>query len=108
VAHHETLNGKGYPRGLKAEQLSIPARILAIADIFEALTASDRPYRKPLGTGEAMRILVDFRDRGNLDGDLVELFIRSDIWRRYGENYLSACQMEAFDPDEILGAHRAR
>jgi HD-GYP domain-containing protein (c-di-GMP phosphodiesterase class II) len=98
-AHHETLDGKGYPRGLTAEQLSIPARILAIADIFEALTASDRPYKKGMPVSQAIRILVDFRDRRCIDPDLVDLFLRSGAWRAYAEAYLKPEQIDIEQAD---------
>ncbi len=87
-AHHETLDGGGYPRGLRAEQLSIPARILAIADIFEALTASDRPYKRGKPLSEALAILESMRDAGRIDGDLLALLERSGVARRFAERFL--------------------
>lgn len=93
-SHHETLTGNGYPRGLSAAQLSIPARILAIADIFEALTASDRPYKKSNTVSEALRILEDFRARGNIDGDLLDVFIRSGVWHSYAKRFLKPEQLD--------------
>jgi hypothetical protein len=77
--HHETLDGRGYPRGLTAEQLSIPARILAIADIFEALTAADRPYKRAKTLSQSIEILTGFRDRRHIDPDLFALFLRSGV-----------------------------
>jgi HD-GYP domain-containing protein (c-di-GMP phosphodiesterase class II) len=72
--HHEKLNGKGYPKGLTAEQLTLEARIMALADIFEALTAADRPYKRPNTLSEAMRI-IDFMVKDyELDPDLVKFF----------------------------------
>lgn len=100
--HHEALDGSGYPRGLAAEQLSIPARILAIADIFEALTASDRPYKPGKPLSEALAILARLRDRGQLDPDLFELFLRSGIPQRYGETHLDPQQLDALDLDALL------
>ena len=93
-AHHETLTGNGYPRGLKADQLPIPARILAIADIFEALTASDRPYKRCHTVSEALSILEDFHRRGTIDGDLLDVFIRSGVWRTYGQRFLRPDQLD--------------
>ncbi|MBI2264982.1 MAG: HD domain-containing protein [Armatimonadetes bacterium] len=78
-AHHEQLNGKGYPLGLAGEQIPLQARILAIADIFEALTASDRPYKKPIKLAETVKILKNMVKEGHLDGDLVEIFLKEDI-----------------------------
>ena len=92
--HHETLTGTGYPRRLGADQLSIPARIMAIADIFEALTASDRPYKRGKPLSEAIKILAQFRDRGHIDRDLFDLFLRSGIYRRYAERFLRPEQID--------------
>lgn len=81
-AHHEKLNGKGYPLGLTAEDLTLQTRIITIADVYEALTASDRSYKKERTPEEAMRILGFMVKDGELDGDLVDLFIRSGAYRR--------------------------
>ncbi len=101
--HHETLTGTGYPRQLKAEQLSVPARIMVIADIFEALTASDRPYKKAKPLSEAVSILAGFRDRGHIDGDLFELFLTSGVYLRYAEKFLQPEQRDGVDVGEFLG-----
>ena len=100
--HHETLDGSGYPRGLTAEQLSIPARILAIADIFEALTASDRPYKPGKPLSEALGILAGLCDQGRIDPDLFALFLRSGIPQQYGELFLSPGQLDAVDVERLL------
>ncbi|MDM7951904.1 MAG: HD domain-containing phosphohydrolase [Cyanobium sp. CZS 25K] len=100
--HHETLDGLGYPRGLKAEQLSIPARILAIADIFEALTAADRPYKQGMPLSQALSILADMRDRGRIDADLLDLFLRSGVYLTYAERFLAAEQIDAVDLEALL------
>ena len=71
VQHHECLNGKGYPRGLTGEELSLEARILAVADICDALLATDRPYKKPLPREKAFAIMHDMADKGNIDCKLV-------------------------------------
>ncbi|QVL52821.1 MAG: GAF domain-containing protein [Cyanobium sp. M30B3] len=101
-AHHETLDGRGYPRKLTAEQLSIPARILAIADIFEALTAADRPYKRAKTLSESIEILAGFRDRQHIDPDLFELFLRSGVYRRYAEAFLKPEQIDAVDIERYL------
>ena len=75
--HHEKLNGSGYPNGLEAEEIPAQVRILTICDIFDALTAADRPYRKAVPQEKANQILFDEANRGLLDKDLVDLFIRS-------------------------------
>ncbi len=98
ATHHETMDGTGYPRGLDASQLSIPARIMAIADIFEALTASDRPYKRGLRLSEAVAMLARFRDDGHIDPDLFALFLASGIPRRYGERFLPPEQVDDVSP----------
>lgn len=95
--HHETMNNTGYPRQLGKEQLSIPARIMAIADIFEALTASDRPYKKGKTLSEAIRIMSFMKKDQHIDADLFELFLRSGIYNEYAEKYLKAKQMDDVD-----------
>src|SRR5512133_1860226 len=100
--HHETLRGSGYPRGLGREQLSIPARIMAIADIFEALTASDRPYKKAKSLSEAVRILSSFKKNKHIDGDLFDLLLTSGVYKRYGERFLQPEQMDEVDINQYL------
>ncbi len=101
--HHETLSGKGYPRRLDASALSIPARIMAIADIFEALTASDRPYKKAKRLSEAVGMLAQFKRRGHIDGDLFDLFLTSGAYRRYAERFLAPEQLDEVDIGAYLG-----
>ena len=100
--HHETLKGDGYPRRLPAEQLSVPARIMAIADIFEALTAADRPYKKAKSLSQSVAILAGFRDRGHIDPDLFALFLRSGVYRRYAERFLKPEQMDDVEIERYL------
>jgi HD-GYP domain-containing protein (c-di-GMP phosphodiesterase class II) len=102
--HHETLKGDGYPRRLPAEQLSVPARIMAIADIFEALTAADRPYKKAKSLSQSVAILAGFRDRGHIDPDLFALFLRSGVYRRYAERFLKPEQMDDVEIERYLEA----
>lgn len=101
--HHETLTGSGYPRRLVAEQLSVPARIMAIADIFEALTASDRPYKKAKTLSEAVRILSIFKKDRHIDPVLFDLFLRSGVYLRYAERFLPPAQIDAVDIAAYLG-----
>jgi HD-GYP domain-containing protein (c-di-GMP phosphodiesterase class II) len=101
--HHETLNGSGYPRQLTGEDLSIPARIMAIADIFEALTASDRPYKKAKPLSVAIDILAKFKQDGHIDGDLFDLFLTSGVYREYAERYLKPEQVDEVDIKQYLG-----
>ena len=92
--HHETLDGTGYPRRLGAAQLAVPSRIMAIADIFEALTASDRPYRPAKRLSEALAILQGMVGRGKLDADLYALFLAGGVCRRYAERFLRPEQID--------------
>jgi HD-GYP domain-containing protein (c-di-GMP phosphodiesterase class II) len=101
--HHETLEGTGYPRRLKGDQLSVPARIMAIADIFEALTASDRPYKPPKKISAAVKIMSSFRDNGHICPDLFDLFLTSGVFRKYGETYLQPEQLDEVDVAMYVG-----
>ena len=100
--HHETLKGSGYPRGLDASELSIPSRILTIADIFEALTAADRPYKDAKTLSEAVEILHINVKSGNLDMDLFRLFLSSGIYMRYAEKFLPSSQIDEIDVEKYL------
>jgi HD-GYP domain-containing protein (c-di-GMP phosphodiesterase class II) len=101
--HHENLAGTGYPRRLSGEALSVPARIMAIADIFEALTASDRPYKKAKTLSEAIRILATFKKNGHIDGALFDLFLSSGVYLRYAEMFLAPAQIDEVDISAYLG-----
>lgn len=92
--HHERMDGKGYPRGLKREEMSWQARMMAIADIFEALTACDRPYKPSMGLCQALAILENFRNNGHIDPDLHDVFVKSGVYRKYGEKFLKAEQVD--------------
>lgn len=100
--HHEALNGSGYPRRLTAENLSIPARIMAIADIFEALTASDRPYKKAKSLSAAVQILYFFKKDGHIDSDLFDLFLTSGVYEEYAKEYLLPSQLDQVDIGKFL------
>jgi HD-GYP domain-containing protein (c-di-GMP phosphodiesterase class II) len=100
--HHETMDGKGYPRCLNSDDLSLTARIMAIADIFEALTASDRPYKQPKTLSESIRILSVMRDDQHIDADLFRLFLTSGVWRRYGEQFLAPAQLDDIDVQQYI------
>lgn len=78
--HHEHLNGNGYPNGLAGDEIPIEGRILALVDVFDALTASDRPYKKALPLEQALKILGFMVKDGELDGDLLEIFINDRLW----------------------------
>ena len=95
--HHETLTGTGYPRRLREEQISMPARIVAIADIFEALTAADRPYKKGKSLSESIRILARMRDERQIDSDLFDLFLTSGVYLKYAEKFVNPEQIDEVD-----------
>lgn len=92
--HHERMDGKGYPRGLKREEMSWQARMIGVADIFEALTARDRPYKQGMTLAQALDILEKFRQNGHIDPDLHDVFISSEIYRKYAAEFLDAKQMD--------------
>jgi HD-GYP domain-containing protein (c-di-GMP phosphodiesterase class II) len=103
-AHHETMIGTGYPRGLKKEDMSIPARIMAIADIFEALTASDRPYKKAKSLNETLRIMSFMRDDRHIDSDLFDLFLQRGVYHEYATEYLAPEQIDDVDINQYLSS----
>jgi HD-GYP domain-containing protein (c-di-GMP phosphodiesterase class II) len=105
--HHEKLDGTGYPRRLPAESLTIPERIMAMADIFEALTATDRPYMPPKTLSRAIGIMRSMRDGGHLCSDLFELMLRSEVYRRYAEEHLQPSQLDDVDVEAVLGSDAA-
>ena len=91
--HHEKLDGTGYPKGLTKDEMSVQARIMAIADIFEALTAKDRPYKKGKTLSQAMRILGFMKNDAHIDVDLFDIFVKDKIYLKYAKEHL--------DPDQI-------
>jgi len=101
--HHERMDGKGYPRGLTREQMSVPARVMGIADIFEALTAKDRPYKKGMGLVQSLSILGRMKVDNHVDPDLFEVFLRERVYREYAERFLDAHQIDEVDWSKIPG-----
>ncbi len=101
--HHERMDGKGYPKGLTREQMSIQARIMGIADIFEALTARDRPYKNGMKLSQAMDILAKFAAGGHIDRQIFEVFVREEVYLRYAERFLDPGQIDATSPLTLLG-----
>ncbi|MFA5626918.1 MAG: HD domain-containing phosphohydrolase [Thiohalomonadaceae bacterium] len=99
--HHERIDGRGYPRGLKGEQMSVQARIMAIADVFEALTACDRPYKSGKKLSEALRIMAFMAKDGHLDVDLFDIFIKEKIYQRYAEQHIDPNQVDAIDISQL-------
>jgi HD-GYP domain-containing protein (c-di-GMP phosphodiesterase class II) len=101
--HHEKMDGTGYPRGLKREQMSIPARIMMIADIFEALTARDRPYKARKKLSECIDIMAKMSRERHIDPDLFELFLTSGVYRVYADTFLLPEQIDEVDVGRYLG-----
>jgi len=100
--HHEKMDGTGYPKRLKREEMSLPARMMAIADIFEALTAADRPYKKAKSLSEALGIMAFMCRDAHIDPQLFKLFIEARIYRQYAERFLAPEQIDAVDPSGLL------
>ncbi|WP_285401146.1 MULTISPECIES: HD domain-containing phosphohydrolase [unclassified Vibrio] len=102
TTHHETLMGTGYPRGLGDSDLSVPERILVVADIFEALTASDRPYKKAKPLSEAISILSKMMESGHIDKDVFQLLLTSGVYHRYAEQHLAPELLDIEDIKQFL------
>lgn len=100
--HHERMDGKGYPRGIFAGDMSIPARIMAVADVFEALTAQDRPYKPGKSLSQSIQIMSDMKRKNHLDPDLFNLFVKSGVYRAYGEANLPPELVDEVDEDAAL------
>ena len=105
--HHETTIGTGYPRKLKGDELSVPERVMVLADVYEALTASDRPYKKAKPISEAVHILYKMMQRGHVDQDVFELFIRSGVYLDYARSYLPESQIDEVDISQYLASEEA-
>jgi HD-GYP domain-containing protein (c-di-GMP phosphodiesterase class II) len=101
--HHERMDGKGYPKGLTREQMSVQARCMGIADIFEALTAKDRPYKKGKTLSESLGILGRMKQNQHIDPDLFDVFVRRKVYRRYAEMFLDKEQLDDVDESRIPG-----
>lgn len=101
--HHERMDGKGYPNGLKRDQMSVQARLMGIADIFEALTAKDRPYKEGKTLTESLEILGKFKENGHIDPDLFDVFVREKVYLDYAHRFLAAEQINEVDEAKIPG-----
>ncbi|PZO41714.1 MAG: phosphohydrolase [Pseudanabaena frigida] len=101
--HHERMDGKGYPKGLTRDQMSLPARMMGIADIFEALSAKDRPYKKGKTLTECLQILGKMKLGNHIDPDLFDLFVSEKVYLRYANEYLDPEQIDEVDENEIPG-----
>jgi HD-GYP domain-containing protein (c-di-GMP phosphodiesterase class II) len=100
--HHEKLDGTGYPKGLKADQMSVQAKMMAIADIYEALTAADRPYKDGKKLSMAMRIMGFMKNDYHIDKDLFEIFVKEGVYKTYAKDYLSKSQIDEVDKKALL------
>jgi HD-GYP domain-containing protein (c-di-GMP phosphodiesterase class II) len=101
--HHERMDGKGYPRGLTRDEMSVQARIMAIADIFEALTAADRPYKKGKTLSESLVILGKFAENGHIDPDLFDIFVREKVYLTFAQQHMEAHQVDPVDESRLPG-----
>lgn len=101
--HHERMDGKGYPRGLTRDQMSVQARIMGIADIFEALTAHDRPYKAGMTLSKSLNILGRMKLSGHIDPDLFDIFMRERVYEKYARKYMAADQVDDVDVSKIPG-----
>ena len=101
--HHERMDGKGYPRGLTRDQMSVQARCMGIADIFEALTARDRPYKKGKTLSESLSILGKFKLGGHIDPDLFDVFMWEKVYLKYAEQCMDKEQVDDVDLAQVPG-----
>lgn len=92
--HHERMDGRGYPKGLRRDDMSVQARIMGIADIFEALTAKDRPYKQGMKLSQAMQIMAKFKAGGHIDPDLFDVFVHSQVYLQYARQFLDPWQID--------------
>ncbi len=101
--HHEKMDGSGYPKGLHRNEMSVQARIMAIADIFEALTASDRPYKKGKPLSECLKIMGYMKKDQHIDPDIFDIFIKERIYLDYADKFLDPEQIDEIDESTIPG-----
>jgi HD-GYP domain-containing protein (c-di-GMP phosphodiesterase class II) len=101
--HHEKMDGTGYPRGLTRDEMSVQARIMAIADIFEALTASDRPYKKGKKLSECLKIMGFMKQDKHIDPDIFDIFIKQRIYLDYADEFLDPEQIDSIEEANIPG-----
>jgi len=101
--HHEKMDGSGYPKGLKRDEMSVQARIMAIADIFEALTASDRPYKKGKKLSECLKIMGFMKKDNHIDPDIFDIFVENKVYLEYAEEFLDPEQIDTIDEQLVPG-----
>ena len=100
--HHEKLDGTGYPKGLKADEMSVQAKMMAIADIYEALTAADRPYKDGKKLSDAMRIMGYMKNEYEIDADLFEIFVKEGVYKKYAKKFVKKNQLDKVDEASVL------
>lgn len=105
--HHEKMDGTGYPRGLTGQQMSVQARIMAIADIFEALTAADRPYKKAKSLSESLRIMAAMARDQHIDADLFRIFVEQKVYLTFAYEFLAPEQIDVIDEPQLLQGLRS-
>ena len=101
--HHERMDGTGYPKGLTRDQLSLPARMMGIADVFEALTAPDRPYKAAMKLSQALTIMGQMVEDQHLDPALFAVFIEEGVYLDYANQYLDEYQIDTVDIESLPG-----
>lgn len=100
--HHEKMDGTGYPRRLRGEEMSVPARVMAIADVFEALTAVGKPYKAPKKLSESIRIMADMVEERHLDPELFRIFLESGVYLDYARRFLEPFQVDEVAIEDFL------
>ncbi|MBT7505268.1 MAG: diguanylate cyclase, partial [Rhodospirillales bacterium] len=95
--HHEKMDGTGYPKKLNRDQMTVPARMMAIADIFEALSAADRPYKAAKKLSDCIKIMSFMKKDAHIDGELFQLFLESGVYKEYSERFLQPEQVDEVD-----------
>lgn len=100
--HHEKMDGTGYPKGLTSDQMSPLAKMMGIADVFEALTSDDRPYKKPNTLSQSLAIMSRMRDKQHIDSELFDLFVENGVYKEYAVKYLDENQIDNIQPEEFL------
>ena len=103
-SHHEKLDGTGYPRRLKAPELTLADRVMTLADIFEALTAADRPYKPPKTLSESLKIMTHMVRERHIDAEVFRFFLTSGVWRDYAERFLTPAQRDEVNVEAILAS----
>ena len=100
--HHEKLDGTGYPKGLMEKEMSVQAKMMAIADIYEALTAADRPYKDGKKLSMAMRIMGFMKKDYHIDKELFEIFVKEGVYKKYAKDYVKKNQIDEVDHEALL------